>query len=63
MSRQRREKDKVLPPVDVTITIGPDGRVLLGELTVEFLPVAEAICPDDPQLARRREIAQGMRRR
>lgn len=46
--------------VDVTITLGPDGRVLFGDLTAELLPVASALCPRDKGLRKRQELARAM---
>jgi hypothetical protein len=58
MSPQPPEKDSTLPTPDITITFGPDGRILLHDLTARFIPVALAICPDDQDLAQRLNISQ-----
>lgn len=55
---QEHSKDYRCPDVsnaDVSITIGPDGRMLFHDLTAESLPVACAMCPGDPELKQRAE--------
>ena len=42
--------DPAIQPPEITITIGPDGRVHFLDLTPELLAVAAAMCPESPQL-------------
>jgi len=58
MNRQRPEEDSTSACPEITITLGPDGRILLHDLTAGFLPVAAAICPNDRNLAQRLKIAK-----
>ena len=37
---------------DAEILIAPDGRVMIFDLDAGLLPLAEALSPDDPRLAR-----------
>lgn len=48
--------------LDVTITIGTDGRMYFHDLTPELVPIAVAICPDNSELmARQAMIEDGQR--
>lgn len=44
----------------LTIRIGRDGRVYFHDITADLLPVALALCPDDPVLQHRAAAAQAM---
>ncbi len=46
--------------LDVTIRIGPDGRLYWNDLTIDLLPVARALCPGDPDLEARAAAARRM---
>lgn len=42
----------------ITIRVAADGRVYLHDITPDFLPVAVALAPDDPDLKQRAELAK-----
>jgi hypothetical protein len=42
--------DRACEPPEITITIGPDGRVHFLDLTPELLAVAAAMCPESEYL-------------
>lgn len=44
--------------LEVTITIGVDGRIYFQDLPSQLLPVAEALCRSDPELALRLSAAE-----
>jgi hypothetical protein len=52
--RDPRGRDMAL-----TIRIGPDGTTYFHDLTIDLLPVARALAPDDIDLARRAAAAEG----
>ena len=41
----------------ITIRIGPDGLVYFQDITVDLLPIAVSLCPDDPVLRHRASLA------
>jgi hypothetical protein len=45
--------------LDITIRIGPDGVIYFHDLTIDLLPVAAALAPGDPDLARRGAATSG----
>lgn len=47
------QSDATEAGLDVTITIGPDGRMYFHDLTPELVPVAAALCPNDAELIAR----------
>jgi hypothetical protein len=47
--------------LEVTVRIGPDGRLYLHDIPPDLLPVVLAMCPDDPVLKRRAESADRFR--
>ena len=51
-------RDELGRDLVVTIRIGPDGKLYVNDITFDMLPVALALCPDDPDLSRRAETAQ-----
>ncbi|MFH1107950.1 MAG: hypothetical protein V1790_01945 [Planctomycetota bacterium] len=53
MSELERKKE-----LEVTITIGADGRIYFQDLPSQLLPVAEALCRSDPELALRLSAAE-----
>ena len=53
MSEPEREKE-----LEVTITLGVDGRVYFQDLPSQLLPVAEELCRGDPELALRLSAAE-----
>lgn len=44
---------------DVTISIGPDGRLYFHDLDPELIAVALAVNPTDPLMRRRLTLCQG----
>ena len=46
--------------LEITIRIGPDGRLYFNDVTIDLLPVALAMAPDDPDLCRRAEVVQSL---
>ncbi len=44
--------------LEVTIRIGPDGKLYWNDLTVALLPVARVLCPGDADLEARAEAAR-----
>ena len=54
-----REEEEALAgrAVEVTITLGPDGRVYFHDLPGELLPVACALAPFDEELLARARVA------
>lgn len=46
----------------ITVTIGPDGRLFFNDLTVDLLPVACAVCPQDKTLLLRCQAAENLRK-
>ncbi|MFO0829443.1 MAG: hypothetical protein U0572_14995 [Phycisphaerales bacterium] len=46
--------------LDVTIRIARDGRVYFHDLPADMIDVARALCPLDPELARRATLAARM---
>ena len=53
MSGLEREKE-----LEVTITIGVDGRIYFQDLPPQLLPVAEELCRGDAELALRHWAAE-----
>lgn len=51
--------DRLGRELELSITIAPDGTLLFGDLTADLLPVAAALCPDDPILQARIAAARG----
>ena len=46
-------RDRLGRDLEITIRIGPDGRVYFRDLTLDLLPVASALAPHEPELRRR----------
>jgi hypothetical protein len=44
--------------IPVNIRIGPDGTLYFHDITLEMLPVALAMCPDNEDLKRRVAAAE-----
>ncbi|MDX2133104.1 MAG: hypothetical protein SFY69_13750 [Planctomycetota bacterium] len=40
----------------ITIRLAPDGRVYLHDMPPDFVPIAAALAPQDPELSRRADI-------
>lgn len=49
------------PAAEVIITLGRDGRVYFHDLSPELLPVAQALAPDDLELAKRTMAAESLK--
>ena len=47
--------------LEVTITIGPDGRMYFHDLTPELVLVAATLCPVDPELLSRQAVVTSQR--
>lgn len=55
----RRAPNESADPPTSTITIGPDGRLYMQEVTTDLLEVASVICAGDVQFQSRIERAIG----
>ena len=44
--------------LELTIRIGPDGKLYFHDITAALLPVALALCPQTEELGRRLAVAQ-----
>jgi hypothetical protein len=49
--------DQLGKGLPITIRIGPDGIVYLQDITVDLLPIALSLCPEDPVLQHRAAVA------
>ena len=54
--RSEEESGQPSPQVETEIYITPDGQVLITDLTPDLLALAQSLAPDDPRLARLRQL-------
>ena len=59
MSDSPAQKEISVEGIDVTVTIGADGRMYFHDLTPEMVPIAAAICPGDAELTARQVMIEG----
>ena len=62
MDDAEAQKLKSTEGLDVTITIGADGRMYFHDLTPDMVPIAAAICPDDSELIARQTMIEDSQR-
>ncbi|HKQ48033.1 MAG TPA: hypothetical protein VJZ71_08195 [Phycisphaerae bacterium] len=53
MSYSKPQETMSATGLDVTITIGADGRMYFHDLTPELVPIAAAICPNNAEVMAR----------